>query len=334
MLAPRLFSKKFAIPLAFAVLLTGCGGLTASLGDGDDCHARYELLNKTRRCKEEHEIPKKREYEEFEMELGERIAQWEAEGMVTNISVYFRDLESGPWFGIDEKMEFYPASLLKTPIMMAVLKQAESDPAVLDEIISYDVDVPAEIDNAAQGERIETYTPYPLREVIRRMMAYSDNRSQQLLLHWLYERGGDDLDLLGASLDDLGLLPTNGDLKSPLTVKSYSSLFRSLYNAQYLNREMSQIGLSILGQSNFKSAIVAGVPQGIVVAHKFGIWDSGPDDQLLHDCGIVYHPDAPYLLCIMTRGTDVAKNAEVIGEISRLIYNKVAENDNLTGQNG
>lgn len=304
-------------------LLAGCQASVLS----DNCEEAFSLLNRNRRCRADGEITKKREYEEFEVELTARIAQWEADGEVTNISVYFRDLEGGPWFGIDEKMEFYPASLLKTPIMMAVLKQAESDPAILDAIISYDVDVPAEIDNAERGERIETYTPYPLREVLRRMMAYSDNRSQQALLNWLYERGGNDLKLLGASLDDLGLLPADGNLKSPLTVKSYASLFRSLYNAQYLNRDMSQFALSILAQSNFKSAIVAGVPQGVDVAHKFGIWDSGPNEKLLHDCGIVYHPDAPYLLCIMTRGSDVTKNAEVIGEISRMIYDKVAEND-------
>lgn len=317
--------RRFVVLTLATASFAGC---TAHVSR-DDCAERYGLLNTVRRC-DETLLPAKREYEEFATTLATRIDAWHAEGVVTDVSVYFRDLEGGPWFGINEKMSFYPASLLKTPIMMAVLKQAETDPSILDETLSYDVDVPANIDNAEPGERIETYTPYPLREVVRRMMAYSDNRSQQLLLNWLYVRGGNDLDILGATLDDLGLLPGNGDLKTPLTVKSYSSLFRSLYNAQYLNRDMSQLGLEFLTQSTFKSGLVAGVPQGVKVAHKFGIWDSSPTEKLLHDCGIVYHPDAPYLVCIMTRGTDVARNAEIIGEISKEIYDQVAEHDART----
>lgn len=320
-------SRRFAILALATASFAGCTARVAH----DDCAERYGLLNTVRRC-DETLLPAKREYEEFATDLAARIDDWQHEGAVTDVAVYFRDLEGGPWFGVNEKMPFYPASLLKTPIMMAVLKQAETDPSILDETLSYDVEVPAAIDNAEPGERIETYTPYPLHDVLRRMMAYSDNRSQQLLLNWLYARGGNDLDLLGATLDDLGLLPSNGDLKTPLTVKSYASLFRSLYNAQYLNRDMSQLGLNILSQSTFKSGLVAGVPQGVTVAHKFGIWDSGPSEKLLHDCGIVYHPDSPYLICIMTRGTDVALNARVIGEISEAIYEQVAEHDDLTAR--
>lgn len=269
----------------------------------------------------------KREYEEFSTLLRQQIDEWKKGGHVSSVAVYFRDLEGGPWFGINEDDLFYPASLLKTPIMMAVLKQTESDPAVLDEILSYDEPMPESQDNAEPGERVEPNTPYSLREVIRRMMAYSDNRSQQLLLQWLNERGDGNLDLLGATLDDIGLLPPNGDLKSPLTVKSYSSLFRLLYNAQYLNRDMSQFALGVLSQSNFKTGLAAGLPQGVVVAHKFGIWNGEDNEKLLHDCGIVYHPATPYLICVMTRSNDLTLNAEIIGQISGWIYDEVKLHD-------
>lgn len=299
--------------------------MAASLGGQDDCHERYELLNRTRQC-DTANLAMKREYEEFAGILADSIAAWQKEGRIERAAVYFRDLEGGPWFGINEKDEFYPASLLKTPIMMAVLMQAETDPDLLDARISYDEPMPLREDNAEPGERIEPGVEYPVREVIRRMMAYSDNRSQQLLLRWINERGGGNLDLLGASLDELGLLPANGDLKSPLTVKSYSSLFRLLYNAQYLNRDMSQLALDMLAQSNFKAGLAAGLPQGVKVAHKFGVWEED-DGKLLHDCGIVYHPATPYLVCIMTRGSDLMGNAQVIAEISETIYKEVELHD-------
>ncbi len=317
----RRFASSFALLAVTAAALAGC-----SHGSKGECHERYSLINSVRRCNTNN-LSVKREYEEFSTLLRQQINEWQQDGHVSSVAVYFRDLEGGPWFGINEDDEFYPASLLKTPIMMAVLKQAENDLAVLDEILSYDEPMPPSQDNAEPWQRIEPKKPYPLREVIRRMMVYSDNRSQQLLLQWLNGRGGGDLDLLGATLDDIGLLPANGDLKSPLTVKSYSSLFRLLYNAQYLNRDMSQFALDVLSQSNFKTGLVAGIPQGVVVAHKFGIWEGENDEKLLHDCGIVYHPATPYLLCVMTRSDDLTRNAEIIGQISEWIYHEVELHD-------
>lgn len=311
-------------------MLAGCDSLSASLSGGDDCHDRYHLLNRVRRC-DTSMLAMKREYEEFQGTLAASIEQWQTEGRIERAAVYFRDLEGGPWFGINEKDEFYPASLLKTPIMLAILKQAVEDPAILDETLSYDDPMPPIEDNAEPGERIEPGTQYALRDVIRRMMAYSDNRSQRVLLQWLQEHGGGDMDVLGATLDDIGLLPESGDLQSPLTVKSYASLFRLLYNAQYLNREMSMLALEMLTQSNFKAGLAAGIPHGVRVAHKFGIWEEA-DGKLLHDCGIVYHPATPYLICIMTHGDDLMGNAAIIAEISETIYNEVEHHDEPVSQ--
>jgi beta-lactamase class A len=317
-------SGKFALLCAATASLAGCS-LPASLTSGDDCHEKYKLINSNRRC-DDSQLAAKREYEEFETFLHGQIDTWKTAGKVESVAVYFRDMEGGPWFGIHEDMEFYPASLLKTPIMVTVLKLAEADPDILEETVSYHDPMPSKEDNAEAGERVEPDVEYPIRDVLFRMMAYSDNRSQQLLLRWLSDKGGGSLKILAATLDDIGLLPANGDLQSPLTVKSYSALFRSLYNVQYLGRDMSELGLEILANSNFKSGIAAGLPQGVKVAHKFGIWEDD-HEKLLHDCGIVYHPSTPYLLCIMTRGQSLQRNADVISDLSELIYQEVELHD-------
>ena len=79
--------------------------------------------------------------------------------------------------------------------------------------------------------------------------------------------------------------------------------------------------LNLLSQSTFNLGIVAGVPQGIVVAHKFG--ERGFSDpnipNQLHDCGIVY-AKKPYLVCIMTQGQDYNTLAGEIADISKMIY--------------
>jgi hypothetical protein len=44
--------------------------------------------------------------------------------------------------------------------------------------------------------------------------------------------------------------------------------------------------------------------------------------QLL-DCGIIYYPNNPYILCVMTEGTEWGKMEEVISNVSKMVYEEV-----------
>jgi len=119
---------------------------------------------------------------------------------------------------------------------------------------------------------------------------------------------------------DLGVEVSDGNSTDDfITVKGYASLFRILFNASYLSRDNSEKALKMLSGVEFKKGIVAGVPPEIVVSHKYGERQLCDISQL-HDCGIVYYPNHPYLLCIMTRGSDYNKLASVIKDISKTIY--------------
>jgi hypothetical protein len=56
----------------------------------------------------------------------------------------------------------------------------------------------------------------------------------------------------------------------------------------------------------YNDGLKAGIPANIELAHKFGergiIGMNGREQKQLHDCGIIYYPKHPYILCIMTRG--------------------------------
>jgi hypothetical protein len=105
------------------------------------------------------------------------------------------------------------------------------------------------------------------------------------------------------------------------SVREYASVFRLLYNATYLDREMSHRALELLTQTTYAGGIAAGLPKHVMVAHKFGE-RIAPDSPLrqMHDCGIVYHDASPYILCVMTRGDDIASLAPLISEISAEVF--------------
>lgn len=238
----------------------------------------------------------------------------------TNISVYYRDIDSGRWFGVSENELYTPASLYKVPIMIAYLKIAESNPTILSKRVYYEGDVDANTrETFPSQDHIQRKQWYTSEELIAMMIIHSDNNAMQLLWQDL------DQNTLNDIFTDLGLGPPiqNATVAS-ISAKSYSYFFRILYNASYLNREMSEKALHLLAQTTFQEGITAGLPPGVSVAHKFGertvaISHGGPiESRELHDCGIVYYPEHPYLLCLMTRGNNFQKLSRIMKDISTL----------------
>lgn len=109
-----------------------------------------------------------------------------------------------------------------------------------------------------------------------------------------------------------------------ITPKNYVRFLQRLYNATYLDREHSNMALQLLTKTSFNDGLVAGLPENIQVAHKYGERGIYEDNALvgveLHDCGLVYADDNPYYLCVMTKGTDIDALAKVIRDISAAVY--------------
>ena len=242
---------------------------------------------------------------------------------VEAVAVYFRDLNLGPWFGVNEKEPFIPASLLKVPIMMVLFKKAEEEaPELLKMRITSDIDYSKDTDQGLErDQQVQPGKTYTIEELVALMVVHSDNRAHELLLDFL-DRG--DFKHL---FEDLSLPPPDiRGQESYLSARNYATFFRILYNASYLSRSASNRVLELLSRSSYEEGLVAGLPPGTKVAHKFGIrtYDDKPDLHL-HDCGIVYRPGMPYLLCVMTRGRSRPAQADVIRSIAALVYGAAVE---------
>jgi beta-lactamase class A len=61
------------------------------------------------------------------------------------------------------------------------------------------------------------------------------------------------------------------------------------------------------------------------VAHKFGEWGNGYEKEL-HETGIVYIADNPYILTVMTNGRDWNALSGVIAQVSKTVYDHMSQN--------
>lgn len=264
-------------------------------------------------------------YIPFEEKLKKSINELNSEKYQNKeFAVYFRDLNNGPWFGINPDADFTPASLMKVPLMIAYYKQAESDSSILQKKIVIQQSDSDFSQNLITGEKIKIGKEYTIEEVIDFMITDSDNTAMFNLLNNI------DPEKLDQVYTDLGITVPN--VRTPedfMSVKEYASFFRILYNSAYLNEYYSEKALSLLSQTKFTDGLVAGVPLGIKVSHKFGERkniDLQTSNEQLHECGIIYFPKHPYLLCVMTRGDNFQQMSNFIADTSRLVYETIDKN--------
>jgi beta-lactamase class A len=259
----------------------------------------------------------------FEKALTVEVGVMNGREGVADISVYYRDLNNGPAFGVNQHTAFLPASLLKVPLMMAFYKHAESDPLILDKKVTYNkaTEVVLASPTILPEKKLTDGKEYSVSELLQRMIAYSDNSAMELLYPLIPEI---EYSNLYAGLGIEGIDSANP--ASSLTVVEYSTFFRVLFNASYLSQASSEKALQTLTESTFTKGLRAGVPSQIQIAHKFGERDLGDGLFQLHDCGIVYVPKKPYLLCIMTRGNNQKALQAAIQDISKFAYEQVTQN--------
>ncbi len=285
-----------------------------------DC-SKYPFINKTIDCTLIDTQYSHTKY--LDSKIQKIIDEEQDAGHITQASVFYRDLNTRQWFGINENVNFYAASLLKLPISMVYFKLADIDEQLLNQKIT----IPKEEADVNLGQFFKPThvfkndTEYSIHELIRGMLIYSDNTPLVSLNTFI------NTSIRGEILKDLGIQFRENNFNEPIPeidVKIYANILRQLYNSSYLNLEHSNTLLDYLSQTTFSEGIVAGVPKHTPVSHKFGqatLEDGyGGGRHILHDCGIIYRPDRPYIICIMTEGHDYSQLTNVIKRITEASY--------------
>ncbi len=230
---------------------------------------------------------------------------------------YYEDLKTGAWIGINEKIKSYPGSIIKVPVLVAVLKEIEEG----DYNLNTNVTVLYEDLDPSYGALIESGYNYQLSilELIRQSIQKSDNTSYRTLRRILKE-GSFETALFNMGLE-YGTWVVNNIL--PMNAKEIGTMFKTLYYSSYLKRSSSQMALSLLSNTEFRIGLRSGIPEGINVAHKFGSWQD-ETGKYYNDCGIVYPKNnKDYILCVMVLNYSLYESQFIIEDISEIVYESI-----------
>jgi beta-lactamase class A len=212
----------------------------------------------------------------------------------TSISVFVLNFNTDEWFALNDQEKFKPGSMLKIVKLISILKQSEKIPGILESKVNYS----AKIVDAFQhfeSKELPLGKNYTVNELLYAMIVDSDNNATKLLDKFM------DFNEYKQLFNDLNLdAPSSERNDYVISAKELSRFMRLLYNSTYLNQENSEKALKLLCQSAFKKGLVKELPNGTLVAHKFGEQFT-PNSNELHETGIVYGPNGNYLITVMTR---------------------------------
>lgn len=232
------------------------------------------------------------------------------------IGVYFEYLPSGTSIGVNDQMEVRIASLIKIPIVIAAYKKIEEGKLDLNKSMTIDQD---DLDQSfGQLWQRGAGAKLTVDKAVNLMLVESDNTAARVLTDELPEFA------IESVFDSLDIPKEREDSIAVISPKSYTSILRSLYLSSSLSRDNSNRILEILTKTNFTDKLPAGVPEEVKVAHKIGIHDQNSEHPVYSDCGIVYIPNRPYSLCIMTKDVDENTSRQHIRLLSKMVYGYVA----------
>ncbi|MFM1875177.1 MAG: hypothetical protein RL266_914 [Bacteroidota bacterium] len=242
---------------------------------------------------------------------------------VEDASVFLIHFNSESYININGGARFRPGLLMRVPHMMALLKASEKKPELLYRKFLYE-------GNPDQNEQPISYKPlvsgqqYTVIQLIENMVYGSDQEALDLL----YTSSLNDSEIWKQFFEMLGIshLWVNNRFSGNMTTEEYAKFFRILYNSTFLNNRNSELALEILSKNKLKRGIRKGVGKDDITALRLGemLYEQGNKSMVeLHEAGIVYAEDNPYVLCIMTKGTSAEQQMQLIEKISSTVYSSM-----------
>ena len=236
------------------------------------------------------------------------------------IAAYYHDLHTGRSWGWNAEVDFPAASVIKVPIMLAVLQAAQGGQLSLDQKVM--VEFRHHVGGAGVLFELHDGVQLTVLDLCRLMIVVSDNVASNLLLDLLPEGALVNLfRQLGMHRTVLGRRfmeqPRLGH-DNRTTAYDMGLCMAALARGEILDRTHTNQAMSILRRQQFREKIPLMLPPELSVAHK-----TGELDGVRHDVGIIEMPEQSYVLCLLTqRGGHTWDVDRALAELSLSIYHR------------
>lgn len=229
-----------------------------------------------------------------------------------NISIYFEFLNTGANVSINKNEEFWPASLLKLPVVMAATEKIEKGEwKWKNELVIMSSD---KNDKFGTMYQKPVGTKVTIEELVKKALIESDNTANFVLVRNLEPKEFQDI------YEHIGLKEFISS-EGKIGAKKYSVFFRSLYNATYLKEVHSERLLKYMTETPFNEYLASGLPEKVNFSHKIGVSD---EKDVYLDSGIVYLPNRPYILTVMINTKDIEFAKKQMKDISQKVYSYIS----------
>lgn len=237
---------------------------------------------------------------------------------VTSMSVYFEMLNTGGNISINQDLHIWPASLVKLPLAMAVIKKVEKEEwKWQNELVLMPEDAE---EHSGQLYNRQIGSTFTIEELVRELLVNSDNTAYQILSRNITESEMQEV------VNETGL-ELLLDEEGKFSAKEYTRLLRALYTSSFLKRTNSEKVLEYLNQSPFKEFLSQGLPADVKFSHKYG---ENKELDVFSDAGIVYAGNRPYAIAVMIQERGDPEQAKervkkIMKEVSEYTYNYVTK---------
>ena len=219
--------------------------------------------------------------------------------------VYLEGLRSGVTVEVGDTTSMEAASVIKMPVALLLLQQADSGQIVF----SDQIDLHPEDFMSGTGSLIYTAHPgdmFSYDQLLSLLIQQSDNTAWRALRRVL---GDSQIDAYAASVGA-------GDCHQATNACSARSAGRTmaqLARGQLLSQTSTQRLLSLLETTQFNDWLPYYVGRTTAVAHKIG---TDPGNGVANDCGVVFLSGDPFAICVFTTAPGQT-GTQVIRDIAR-----------------
>ncbi len=235
--------------------------------------------------------------------------------------VYVRDVKGGWGYGIRPDEEFFSASVIKVPIMVAVYRKVDSGE------LSFTDSFPTEPGDWAAGagwmQWEDAGKSYTVGDYLYMMMTQSDNVATNALVRIVggpdhvnevaSSMGAEDTVLYQKVTSERGVVPV---YDNRTTTQDMSVMLDEIARGEAASAESCKYMTELMQANELESWLEDPLPLDTAVAGKGG-WLYGVYDEV----GIVSHPDRPYTISILTKyGPDPETAKPTLQNISKDVW--------------